>query len=240
MKIFKYQAMQLANFLAVGLFLSAGQAAAELVTWNINGAITGVNDPFLGVEIPTAAQQSASQSVLAFFPAGSLYTAELIVDLNAPFTPASSVASFEGSIKSFNFFVASSGYSYSSINPSQQGVSITPDDPSGDVISFYLPSSFSFTGTDMLASFHFIDPNGSLNANPDMHGLYNSFDISKYSFMSGGASLSSSECLNSDCGSLDFSISNASVSAVPIPAAAWLFGSGLVGLASVVRRKKAA
>ncbi len=36
---------------------------------------------------------------------------------------------------------------------------------------------------------------------------------------------------------LDYSI-NFGVSAVPIPAAAWLFGSGLLGLISVARRKK--
>ena len=33
-------------------------------------------------------------------------------------------------------------------------------------------------------------------------------------------------------------VSSASVSAVPVPAAAWLFGSGLVGLAGVARRNK--
>jgi hypothetical protein len=33
---------------------------------------------------------------------------------------------------------------------------------------------------------------------------------------------------------------NIEVSAVPVPAAAWLFGSGLIGLTGVARRKKAA
>ena len=32
---------------------------------------------------------------------------------------------------------------------------------------------------------------------------------------------------------------NVSVSAVPVPAAVWLFGSGLIGLAGFARRKKA-
>ena len=54
---------------------------------------------------------------------------------------------------------------------------------------------------------------------------------------------------NSTCGAdancfADFSIDNVSikadVSAVPVPAAVWLFGSGLVGLVGVARRKKAA
>lgn len=35
-------------------------------------------------------------------------------------------------------------------------------------------------------------------------------------------------------------VSQADVSAVPVPAAVWLFGSGLVGLAGVARRRKAA
>ena len=53
---------------------------------------------------------------------------------------------------------------------------------------------------------------------------------------------------NSTCGAAttcfaDFSIDNVSinadVSAVPVPAAVWLFGSGLLGLVGVARRKKA-
>jgi len=54
---------------------------------------------------------------------------------------------------------------------------------------------------------------------------------------------------NSTCGAdancvADFTIDNVSimadVSAVPVPAAVWLFGSGLLGLVGVARRKKAA
>ena len=54
---------------------------------------------------------------------------------------------------------------------------------------------------------------------------------------------------NSTCGAdpgcfADFYIDNVSISAdvnaVPVPAAVWLFGSGLVGLVGVARRKKAA
>ena len=53
---------------------------------------------------------------------------------------------------------------------------------------------------------------------------------------------------NSTCGAdancfADFSIDNVSISAdvnaVPVPAAVWLFGSGLLGLVGVARRKKA-
>ena len=38
----------------------------------------------------------------------------------------------------------------------------------------------------------------------------------------------------------DLAIDNVTVSAVPVPAAVWLFGSGLVGLVGIARRKKAA
>jgi len=35
-----------------------------------------------------------------------------------------------------------------------------------------------------------------------------------------------------------FSVTSFSVSAVPVPASVWLFGSGLIGILSLVRRKK--
>lgn len=38
---------------------------------------------------------------------------------------------------------------------------------------------------------------------------------------------------------IDFLVDRVTVSAVPVPAAVWLFGSGLLGLIGVVRRKKA-
>ena len=42
-----------------------------------------------------------------------------------------------------------------------------------------------------------------------------------------------------EVGSTIFSMDNLSVSAVPIPAAVWLFGSGLIGLIGFARHKKA-
>jgi hypothetical protein len=55
----------------------------------------------------------------------------------------------------------------------------------------------------------------------------------------GGLSL----LFKADCGAaancaLDAVIDNVSVSAVPVPAAVWLFGSGLLGLVGVARRRK--
>jgi hypothetical protein len=78
---------------------------------------------------------------------------------------------------------------------------------------------------NLLANFFFIDPNGSLSANPDLHSLFNSFSTSNYSFMGGGGQPFTSQCFT--CGSLQFSISNATVSAVPLPPSAVLTLSGL-------------
>jgi len=41
-----------------------------------------------------------------------------------------------------------------------------------------------------------------------------------------------------DIGELEGILSTANVSAVPVPAAVWLFGSGLIGLVGLARRKK--
>jgi len=229
------------GILAAGLFLCGSQASASVVTWNIDGTITSVNAPYLAAGwVPSDSQQTASQSALAPFSNGSTFQATLVVDLDSPRTPASGVANFEGSIKSFDFFVPKSGYTYSSSNLSNSGVSITTNSPSGDVIYFYLPTSYSFFGAqaDMLASFYFLDPNGNLSSNLDLHELYNTFDSSKYSFMGGSANLSNYQCLYSSCGSLEFSVRNASVSAVPNPATVWLFGAGLIGLFGVAYKRK--
>lgn len=52
--------------------------------------------------------------------------------------------------------------------------------------------------------------------------------------------LGSSEnlCGNSGCSTDVRLITSGSVSAVPVPAAVWLFGSGLIGLVDFARRKK--
>ncbi len=59
-------------------------------------------------------------------------------------------------------------------------------------------------------------------------------DISSISFASACAVAGGPE----DCRKVDFSL--AGINVVPIPAAAWLFGSGLIGLAGIARRRKAA
>ena len=55
-----------------------------------------------------------------------------------------------------------------------------------------------------------------------------------------GPFLGEAVCLNGDCSSTTgYAMISGSVSAVPIPAAAWLFGSALLGLGGIGRRKKA-
>lgn len=44
---------------------------------------------------------------------------------------------------------------------------------------------------------------------------------------------------DTDAGGIGISLRDVSVNAVPVPAAVWLFGSGLIGLIGIARRKKA-
>jgi len=80
------------------------------------------------------------------------------------------------------------------------------------------------------------------NANPDVWSTA-TFNTTLGADVSGGVTLQ----LKSSCGPTgacvaDIYFDNASmtVAAVPVPAAVWLFGSGLLGLIGVARRKKAA
>jgi hypothetical protein len=58
---------------------------------------------------------------------------------------------------------------------------------------------------------------------PDHMDVYD-FDVS---LVSGGGTVTFTGCHNNECGPV-----------VPVPAAAWLLGSGILGLAAVARRKK--
>jgi hypothetical protein len=59
--------------------------------------------------------------------------------------------------------------------------------------------------------------------------------------VSGGVTVEFTAICGADAGCFsNLAIDNVTVSAVPIPAAVWLFGSGLVGLVGVARRRKKA
>lgn len=221
----------------VGFITTGGVASAELVLWHIDGTITSLRDPYIipGDPGPTPDQQAASQNALALFPVGSSYSTDITVDLDAAYTSTSGSVTFEGSIKSYNVSVLASGYSYFSSQPvTQGGVSLNLDSPSGDtVIYFSLPLTLAF-GNDppaLLASFRFIDPNGSLSTSHNLHDLFMSFDTSRYSLMDGFATIYHGDCLYLTCGATELSIASASVSPVPLPPSGILLatGFGLVG-----------
>ena len=59
--------------------------------------------------------------------------------------------------------------------------------------------------------------------------------------VSGGVTVEFTAICGADAGCFsNLAIDNVTVSAVPVPAAAWLFGSGLLGLIGIARRKTAA
>jgi len=80
------------------------------------------------------------------------------------------------------------------------------------------------------------------NADPDVWTTYN-FTAAVGPDTSGGVTLQFNAACGADTNCLaDYFLDNVSivadVNAVPVPAAAWLFGSGLLGLAGAARRKK--
>jgi hypothetical protein len=82
------------------------------------------------------------------------------------------------------------------------------------------------------------------NANPDVWTTHN-FSTTIGPDSSGGFTLQfNSACAPIEGCNADYFIDNVSISAdvnaVPVPAAVWLFGSGLIGLVGMARKKKAA
>ncbi|TKB65458.1 MAG: hypothetical protein E8D47_07175 [Nitrospira sp.] len=210
-----------------GLLLTGGHAAAaEFAAWHIAGAITAVNGPYAAPGGP--------------FSVGMNYLADFTVDLTSAYTPSSGVANFEGAIKSFNFSLVGSDYTFTSSEPSGRGVSITPNTPSGDVIYFYLPTVLSFQSqpASLLASFFFTDPTGTLSGNPNLHNLFDSFDTSRYTSMQGSSLFYNSPCFGTGCGSMQMSITSATVAPVPLPPSAALLLTGLCMMGRFLRQKK--
>lgn len=207
----------------VAWLCTASPASAALVQWHIDGSITSGTGPYVSPSGP--------------LPVGSAYSANFTVDLNSSYTPSSGSANFEGAIKSFTFSVLQSGFSYSSNTTFNQGVSITPNTPSGDLVYFYMPWSFSNgSEPDPLVSFHFIDPIGTLSANPNLTDLFTSFDLNRYSYTNGHAWTWANQCAS--CGSIEMSITSANA-VVPLPGSLVLMLSGLSGICWLMGRSHA-
>lgn len=118
--------------------------------------------------------------------------------------------------------------------------------------SFHIPTgaansgiaSDSYRSADPTCTGNSTSCNAALSANPDWSGLTVNlvFDDASLSSFSGtviGVSRSGSG-LTANTTTITHSIAGAAVvSEIPLPAAAWLFGTGLVGLAGVARRRNA-
>jgi hypothetical protein len=84
--------------------------------------------------------------------------------------------------------------------------------------------------------FYLITQNGLTETSLTVQATQNQFFVDLGTQAKTFAGIASAWTLNSD-GSLSFNGTDVSPSAVPLPAAAWLFGSGLLGLVGVSRRK---
>jgi len=90
------------------------------------------------------------------------------------------------------------------------------------------------SSTDPDAALFSIDPSGLVlwsntpdASNPNNNAYYYNFSNGEQGISYNGAGYSA------------LAVRDGDISAVPVPAAAWLFGSGLIGLAGVARRKEA-
>jgi hypothetical protein len=113
-------------------------------------------------------------------------------------------------------------------------------------IPVYSSDSIGFAGglTDPTSSSHNIDIEIDFTGllDPSKHpvnALPQSITLSDYTSATG--SFSSFSLADGPLGDpISFSIDTLEIRAVPVPAAVWLFGSGLLGLVGVARRKKSA
>lgn len=84
--------------------------------------------------------------------------------------------------------------------------------------------------------FYLITQNGLTETSATVNALQSQFFVDQGAQAKTFAGTDAIWTLNTD-GSLNFNGTEGAVSAVPLPAAAWLFGSGLLGLVGVSRRK---
>jgi hypothetical protein len=101
-----------------------------------------------------------------------------------------------------------------------------------DIATFGTAGSLNTTGTANLSNIAYSGGNGDLLALVNLGGGINT---ASFQFTS-PATLTDLFTTSTTVTSTSFS---GSITAVPVPAAVWLFGSGLLGLVGIARRKKA-
>lgn len=204
--------------IAAALLLASGAANAAVVTQlNVTSGQFGMNDPING---------SGDESAIGPFTLtmGSYQGVESFDAGTGTTSVANPIVTWAfGYFGNVNNFTAAS-----SANPAVTGGGPAPSGTTDDVagtISLDLSSWFAeWNGT----SFN----QGDANATGTYNAVTGEFTVGWSSLINGGT-------FNGKTGYWELT-GTADVSAVPVPAAVWLMGSGLVGLASVARRRKVA
>ena len=118
----------------------------------------------------------------------------------------------------------------------------------GGLSAFANPFTLSQTGTNIFAQ---ADTGANSFSAPGLVGQAQSLFYQVRGAFTGSSSLSSTQTVYGNSagaasltlaanGDLTYSLAPANVAAVPLPAAAWLMGAGLLGMGGMVRRRRAA
>lgn len=150
------------------------------------------------------------------------------VSTNSVLTPGSfplSSSGVETSIQNTNNFIVAINNAYAS---TEVVTGINPGEPGYHVNSFLWSNNIG-------GGFSTINTEGNVGSSLSLWNAYNA----STDFLGSELAYSLIGQLNIDTVTGVASLTTAPVSAVPVPAAAWLLGSGLVGLVGVARRKTA-
>ena len=174
--------------------------------------------------------------VLAFITSRVANAAPVVVDFEEPGLPASpgEVTSFESQDFLFDVGVGGLFWVSDGSNPS-----LTIGNYETVEISATMGSTFSLDSLDLATIFQTVTVIGHLSGGGTIQAdrLTEGFDLVTNPFDSSWSSLSKVSIVNSN--SQGIRLDNVSLTAVPVPAAAWLFGSALAGLGILRRRVNA-
>lgn len=207
-----------------GLVLATSAATASATTYNINAVLDGVDAGFGYSGFHYAGDDGAGIDGDADAMTGT----EL-----ASFSGLVSTGSFNDVTGSFNLVLALNGGGEVTLSNSGTGQGVLVDNPFILDVDFSAPDTASLFDTTIV----FINSINAccVGASP----APNSFDGAVMSLWGADFALTSGGFIPPesvpDIG-LDLRLE---LTAVPVPAAAWLFGSGLLGLVGMARRKSA-